>query len=200
MASTRKLTGLSSRILFVITPSHPIVDVETVAWMRRRLRTTIGLGTILLCMQTLSAIPIHGEPDRARAENVPSLPSYDPPAIALPPSESPSLAASSPYVHVSEPAPKGRAVPPTGWRRTAQGWQHVSTWGPVTDDLSIGQRIIAQRDSETVWLNHFLTKIRRTPPGCFAIAQLLCVGILLMTVRIAKLWAPRDQTCPSMVR
>lgn len=150
----------------------PRCDDDQLSWMRRRLRTTLCLGALLLGVQTLSALT---NPTRADRDNGQT-------------SEHPTLASQ-------ESAPQGvrRAVLPVGWRRTAQGWQHVSTWRRVArNELTLSQRIVAQQRAEPLWLRAGLAKIRRTPPGCFAMAQLLAVGILFLI--------PRDQTCPPSVR
>jgi len=144
---------------------------DPLGWMRRRLRTTLCLGAMLLALQTLSAIATPSQADRKKRQ------------------------ASERLVSSVEVTPRrtGRAVLPVGWRRTSKGWEHVSTWGPKpVNELTLSQRIIAQRESEPAWLQTGLAKIRRTPPGCFAMAQLLAVGILFLI--------PRDHTCPRPVR
>ncbi|WP_146576484.1 hypothetical protein [Neorhodopirellula pilleata] len=145
---------------------------DPLGWMRRRLRSTLFLGALLIAAQTLSAIATPGRADRDADRH----------------SANQSFASSE-----LEPDRIGRAVLPVGWRRTSEGWEHVSTWGWATqNELTLSQRIVAQRRAEPVWLQAALAKIRRTPPGCFALAQLLCVGILFLVCR--------DQTCPRPVR
>jgi len=147
------------------------------AWMRRRLRVTFGIGLILLLVQTVSALheapgpPVmsssvvtkyllaSGNPTSVRAAQLSGQPLSGQPLSGLP-----------------------RSVLPRGWRRTASGWQHVSTWSTAVPirRLSLGEQILAQRAAEPVWLRTAMHSFRRTPPGCFALAQLLGVGVLFL--------------------
>ncbi len=142
-----------AQCLPVSADSHPH------AWMVRRLRVTLGITVLLLLVQTVSAVSEKTKP--ASVKKTSALATLD------------NSMGSGP-----------RAVLPAGWRRTADGWQHVSTWkeSPIKR-LSLSQLVLAQRDAEPFWLRQATEYLRRTPPGCFALAQLLCVGLLFIFFR-----------------
>ncbi|MCM2373211.1 hypothetical protein [Aporhodopirellula aestuarii] len=137
------------------------------AWMLRRLRVTLGIAVILFAVQTVSAVSRTGWSVRTTSEET-----------------KPSM--------TEQP----RAVLPQGWRRTASGWQHVSTWSAIPDQtLSLTEHVIAQRDAEPPWLREGMAMLRQIHPGWIAIAQLTAVGVLFLASRHQS-----DQTCPTRRR
>ena len=154
-----------------------------IAWMCRRLRTTLWLAGLLIGVQTLSALPSGQTARVRRAQN--ALSTHDS-ATSSPASTS----IGQPILSSQEP----RAVLPTGWRRTADGWQHVSSWAAATRRIPLSQRVIAQRNAQPVWMRRAMASIRQIPPGSFALAQLACVGLLFWQVNRKKASA-MDQTC-----
>lgn len=82
---------------------------------------------------------------------------------------------------------KGRAVLPLGWRRTAQGWQHVSTWTKPLEPLpSLHERILAQRAAEPSWVRRLMSVIRSIPPIGIAILQLAAIGLVVRTAALRR--------------
>jgi len=85
-----------------------------------------------------------------------------------------------------------RAVPPVGWRRTADGWQHVSTWSKsLSEVIPLGQRVLAQQNQEPLWARELMQSFRAIPPGCFAIGQLLCIVVLFAVHKSSKILKTR---------
>lgn len=123
-------------------------------WARRRLSLTLAMAIPLLLLHSVSALTQPGRSLRLDRES----------------SRVATIDASRP-----------RAVPPVGWRRTATGWQHVSTWRPFSiERTSLAEQVVSQREAEPRWLRDMTASLRRTPPGCFALAQLLAVGLLFL--------------------
>lgn len=79
-----------------------------------------------------------------------------------------------------------RSVPPVGWRRTANGWEHVSEWPSahtplkgISAQVSISDRIVSLEKSEPAHLRHWMDRLRATHPVIIALGQIACVGLLL---------------------
>ncbi|MEM9368778.1 MAG: hypothetical protein AAGD07_22535 [Planctomycetota bacterium] len=73
-----------------------------------------------------------------------------------------------------------RAVPPIGWRRTVDGWQHVSTWraNPMAR-IPLPQQILAQQSREPLWCRNLFAWLRSVPPLGFAATQLVIVFLIV---------------------
>ena len=74
-----------------------------------------------------------------------------------------------------------RAVQPTGWRRTRNGWENTDSW--QTSLPSLGDIVRQQQERESDWLQHLLAQVRRVPPWGVALFQLSAVGGLLLFER-----------------
>ncbi|EMI46336.1 hypothetical protein [Rhodopirellula sp. SWK7] len=173
------------------------------AWMLRRLRVTLGIGLVLLVVQAGSAVSKKGLPERSGISPVNGASS----TIMASNFAEPTFAGASlnmnsdhntltrkPFASANSAPSFGsqpRAVLPQGWRRTSSGWQHVSTWSAIPQKtVSLTERVIAQRDAEPVWLREAMETLRQIHPGCFALVQLMAVGVLFAFSRHRG-----DQTC-----
>ncbi len=71
------------------------------------------------------------------------------------------------------------AVAPTGWRRTAAGWERAGDWmQPTAEDLS--QRVVDQIHREPAVMRSSLGIIRRVGPLGFAAGQVAFVTALIL--------------------
>ena len=159
-----------------------------IAWMLRRLRTTMWIAGLLIGVQTLSALP-----SRRNAIDPSGQSTSAPSGVNLKTADPSSPVPVS--TDRSNPTTKrSRAVLPHGWRRTADGWQHVSSWAAATRRIPLSQRIVAQQNAQPVWMRNAMDSIRQIPPGSFALAQLVSVGLLFWLVNRKKV-SVLDQTC-----
>lgn len=71
-------------------------------------------------------------------------------------------------------------VAPQGWRRTANGWEHVSTWRL---SRPLGEIIRTQRAREPVWIQFTLARLRDIPPWIYALLQIAAITMIVRTVR-----------------
>ena len=94
-------------------------------------------------------------------------PRLDDHKVALPPETELVLLTSRP------PNP----VAPEGWRRTVDGWEHVSTWASFGP--SISQRIIAQRAQEPRWIRHAFIRILGISPLLIGMFQLTAIAAIV---------------------
>jgi hypothetical protein len=75
-----------------------------------------------------------------------------------------------------------RASPldPDGWRRTTNGWEHISTWPPPPRPLA--EWIHSQQTREPIWVQRTLAELRQTPPLVFALIQITAiVAVVVIT-------------------
>ncbi|MGB7324853.1 MAG: hypothetical protein WBD31_08265 [Rubripirellula sp.] len=71
---------------------------------------------------------------------------------------------------------------PEGWRRTDNGWEHTSTWTPVTRHLS--EWIESQQAREPLWAQRLLASLRDTPPLIYAMCQITAItAVVVLTQR-----------------
>ncbi len=138
------------------------LPAEDWAWMRRRLRSTGGIMLLLLGLGVATQF-------RSPAPNEPGANNtLQPSTIGVgnaPPTEKPG----------------GRSVPPSGWRRTSRGWEHVASWpasGHRSDRPSLGERVRALEASEPVWVRHAFRRLRATPPLMVAFIQVVAIGLI----------------------
>ena len=87
----------------------------------------------------------------------------------------------------------GISVLPQGWRRTANGWEHVSRWqNPAS--LPLGELVLNQQQREPAWMKAVLRTLRMLPPLAFALMQLTAIA---MIVWVAEARKKRDQKFPN---
>jgi hypothetical protein len=78
-----------------------------------------------------------------------------------------------------------RAVQPTGWRRTRNGWENTANWR--TSLASLGDIVRQQQEREPDWFQALLARVRSVPPWGVALFQLSAVGgVLLFERRAAR--------------
>ena len=70
-----------------------------------------------------------------------------------------------------------KSVMPSGWRRTKNGWEHVSTWTNfgLPAALSINELIEQQRAREPQWIRFAMARISRVPPLMIALIQIAAI-------------------------
>ena len=69
------------------------------------------------------------------------------------------------------------SVPPTGWRRTRNGWENTETWRPTL--ASLGDIVREQQLREPTWIRNLLSQVRSIPPWGFAIFQIAVIAVVL---------------------
>jgi hypothetical protein len=69
------------------------------------------------------------------------------------------------------------SVPPTGWRRTRNGWENTATWRPTL--ASLGDIVRQQQQREPIWMRNVLSQVRSVPPWAVAILQIVAVVVVL---------------------
>lgn len=86
----------------------------------------------------------------------------------------------------------GRPVPvaPEGWRRTIDGWEHVSTWLPIARPL--GEIVLEQEAREPIWVRAGLAKVRRVPPLAFAMLQIAAISAIVGIARTEQRKDPKQ--------
>ena len=165
---------------------RPNVRDQPIAWMRHRLRTTFWILVFLTSIQSFSALPsisLLQSVTVADGQEITDGQELTAMSDSIGPNmDTNSESTQSKVSNQTKLKVQLRAVAPTGWRRTSKGWQNVSSWRPMVQHIPLSQRVIAQRESQPAWLQRAMTSIRRTPPGCVAIAQLVCVGMLFLAV------------------
>lgn len=74
-----------------------------------------------------------------------------------------------------------KTVLPVGWRRTKNGWEHVSTWSEfaVPAPASINELIARQHDREPRWMRTLMTRISRIPPLMIALIQITAIAAIV---------------------
>ncbi|MEM8910630.1 MAG: hypothetical protein AAGC97_02590 [Planctomycetota bacterium] len=149
------------------TKIHPSNQPSLREVVSKRLRQTLAMALVLLMVQ-LSV--------RVREASL----AQDRHPVAAPGTQGTSR--SDMPVDPSTLPVQGRAVPPVGWRRTADGWQHVSTW-LMTGRPSLGQLIHTQRKQEPVWMQQWMQAIRQVPPQWFAMGQ---IALIIAVVAVAR--------------
>lgn len=71
------------------------------------------------------------------------------------------------------------AVLPEGWRRTAHGWEHVSTWRP----MATPQAAIAAGKKSSNWIDQILGRIQKISPVMFALIQITAIAAIINITR-----------------
>jgi len=90
-------------------------------------------------------------------------------------------------------SPGGRAVWPTGWRRTAQGWQHVSSWqGDWRQPSELPALVAAQQAREPARISAGLRWVRTQSPLTIAAAQISIVLAIYLACQFGGKAASRS--------
>ena len=88
------------------------------------------------------------------------------------------------------PRKKLNPIPPTGWRRTTRGWEHVGSWpnvnAGVTRRSDLNALIAQQRAQEPGWLTAGFRLLRQIPPLGYATLQLAAIGIIVQLANRTK--------------
>ena len=143
---------------------------EDWAWMRRRVEASgIGFAVLLsLCaiLQLGAQKPGEKTPSSVKAANdftpnPPSIEALSPPGKNL--------------------APGVRSVPPSNWRRTSRGWEHIGTW-PAAESAalkpSLAELVRDQEASEPEWMKRSFRTLQMVPPLAFAVLQVIAIGFI----------------------
>ena len=100
----------------------------------------------------------------------------------------------SDFQGTTTPAPKtdaqGHAVPPEGWRRTKDGWEHVSTWRPTARPL--GEIVLQQEMREPKWMKSALAGVRGIPPLAFGLFQITAIAVIVNVTQRRNEVVPLD--------
>ncbi|QDT58131.1 hypothetical protein SV7mr_06200 [Stieleria bergensis] len=81
---------------------------------------------------------------------------------------------------IKDASADSNAQSPTGFRRTADGWEDTTYWFlpyPV-EKRSVGALMVAQQQRERGWLQSCLTGVRSTPPLVIAVVQIFLIYLL----------------------
>ena len=70
------------------------------------------------------------------------------------------------------------SIPPQGWRRTANGWEHTSHWRSRSS-RPLAELILIQRDREPAWAQKGLHVLRELPPLTYAMFQLTAIAAIV---------------------
>ena len=73
-----------------------------------------------------------------------------------------------------------KTVMPSGWRRTKDGWEHVSTWTHLLPQTStsINELIADQHDREPRWLRQAMKRVGQIPPLMIAVIQVAAIAAI----------------------
>lgn len=141
------------------------LQAEDWAWVRQRLRSTAGVTLLMLGLT--AAIQ------------------FRPPAPHEPGADVYRGSDADGAIAIGDGPPsgetRGRSIPPSGWRRTSRGWEHVASWPAAADRSnrpSLGERVEALEASEPVWVRHALGQLRATPPLMVALIELIAIGVI----------------------
>ncbi len=135
----------------------PRLAPEDWQYIRKRLSRTVCLAVLML------VITVYG-----RCSN--SLRTSSPDVSAR------VLAFETTSVSVLGVSSGPKSVPPEGWRRTAAGWQHVSTWPKQND--SINSLLATQKSREPAMVRRAVQMIGGLSPATFALMQILAIGLI----------------------
>ena len=133
----------------------PTIQPNDKQWMAARVRTHVRC---MLGMGVLCAVIHAGAP-------VPLVP-----------------AGSNDPIEIVTVSPTGvKSVMPTGWRRTKNGWEHVSTWTNLglPSAASINELIGQQQAREPRWIRMAMARISRVPPLMIALIQIAAIAAIV---------------------
>ena len=134
---------------------HP----DDVRWLGRWIRNH------LICVSAIACFVVSGR----FATDLPGV------------SMNPLVASQTLAVSADAATPGIRSVPPEGWRRTRNGWEHVSSW--MTSQTPLSELVETQQDREPAWMRSVLGTLRSIPPLAFAAIQL---GLIAVIVRLTR--------------
>jgi len=154
----------------------PHMQPEDWAWMRQRigasgigLAVLLGLGAVL---QSGTRKPGPGSTSLAKETVVEKEAFVD--SASMPPS-------------IDAPTPgkigttRGVSIPPSDWRRTSRGWEHIGTWPTVENTTlkpSLAELVRTQEAKEPAWMKLAFGKLQRVPPLVFALLQIIAIGFI----------------------
>lgn len=142
-------------------------------WVRSNLVCVLAILCFLIAIRNETPVPF-ATMSQVQADQAVAVHSERPPEdvwTALPPETELVLLGSR------RPNP----VAPEGWRRTDQGWEHVSTWRPIPRPL--GEIIETQLDQEPAWVRFILDRLRSVPPLMFALIQITAIAAIVNVAR-----------------
>jgi hypothetical protein len=149
------------------------LDPQDRRWLRR------WLGTQLICTSVAMAILLW----LRIGSGVPIKPLPSPLPIAT------AQAASNQSLAVtSQPAAamgNGVSVAPQGWRRTVNGWEHVSQW-QLPPPRPLQEWISVQQQREPDWAEATLQRLRDLPPVNYALFQLTAIVGIVWLAEVGK--------------
>lgn len=141
------------------------VHPDDARWLRRWLRSNVLCFGLIICF----ALAIRFDP----------VASHE--ARSAGQAESSELAALPPETDLVLLTSRDlNPIAPQGWRRTARGWEHVSSWSMPRP---LGEIIASQRSREPVWMQMTLAKLRNVPPLFFALLQIIAVAVIVAIAR-----------------
>lgn len=138
-----------------------------VRWLRNNLVCCLGIASLLALLQIESATPIV-RMQRAAADQAPA---------ALPTTSASTLESN------------GISVLPHGWRRTANGWEHVSSWQRATS-RPLAELVLIQCRREPAWVQQALKLLREISPVTFAMLQLTLISAIIWVADTHKKTRP----------
>ena len=142
-------------------------------WMRNNLIGVLAILCFLVAIRNESPVPFAAM-SHVQADQSLTLQSAD-----LPPEVGAAMPPETELVLLDARRPN--PVAPEGWRRTDQGWEHVSTWRPMPRPLD--EIIETQVQQESVWIRFILARLRRVPPLMFALIQITAVAAIVNVAR-----------------
>ena len=153
---------------------HP----SDIHWLKRWLT---GHAVFLLLAGSLwAAVQYWPTPARGVAQSL-----VDDQTLVAAPGDAPADFGSKQAPPSFETDDQGFAVPPEGWRRTKDGWEHVSTWRPVPRPL--GEIVLEQEKREPAWMKSALAGVRGIPPLAFGLFQMTAIAVVVnLTKRRAE--------------
>jgi hypothetical protein len=151
------------------------VHPDEVVWLRRWLRGNLICCLAIVCFALAIRFDPSVSPEPMKLARASLARGYNaliasPPDDRLPPESELILLTSRP----------ANPIAPQGWRRTDQGWEHVSTWSLPRP---LGEIIEGQRDREPAWLQLTLARLRDVPPLVFGMLQIAAIALIVRFTR-----------------
>ncbi len=167
--------------------NRPKPDTSDLAWLKRWGRSNVvcvlGIVAFLLLLRTGSDSTREWRfESQATAADGDSGSADQPLVTAETPSSTVAFRpAATTGVDSLELKPDGTmgpvSVAPTGWRRTANGWENVATWTKPSRPL---REIVAmQHEREPQWMRSTLAGVRGLPPLAFAMLQITAIAAIV---------------------
>jgi hypothetical protein len=143
----------------------PRLHPEDARFLRRSLRNN------LLCCLAITAFVLAIRSEQATTLSAAKRAQADSPTPAIMVSDSPP---ETQAVLLTSTSPIARA--PEGWRRTEQGWEHVSNWSLPR---SLGDIIESQQRREPVWAQFTLDLLNAVPPLVYGLIQIAAITVIV---------------------